>query len=98
MTCLESLSVLIPNLTAADVESKILPVILTCCGDRIPNVQFCAARIIERHLKETPPANFASALFVNDKITKKLTDMMMDSDLDVALSGTKANELIAAYV
>ena len=59
-------------------------------NDRIPNVQFCAIRIVESHLKETAPENFATAQYVRETMSRQITQLMEDADLDVAFYASKA--------
>ena len=49
MICLESLSALMPVVPAEVADEMILPKIIASFGDRIPNVQFCALRIVDKH-------------------------------------------------
>lgn len=49
MCALESLSAVMPVLPKEMVTEMIVPTLVKACGDRIPNVQFCCARIIKKH-------------------------------------------------
>ena len=47
MCALEALSGVIPTLTKEIITEMIVPTLEKACGDRVPNVQFCVARIIK---------------------------------------------------
>ena len=47
MCALESLSAIMPVLHEEEVTELVVPTIIKACNDRIPNVQFCVARIIK---------------------------------------------------
>ena len=49
MCALESLSAVMPVLSKPLVSELIVPTLVKACGDRIPNVQFCCARIIKKN-------------------------------------------------
>ena len=49
MCALESLSAVMPVLNKSNVTEMIVPTLVKACGDRIPNVQFCCARIIKKN-------------------------------------------------
>ena len=55
-----------------------MPIFVKACSDRIPNVQFCVARILEANCTLIDVNDF------NSQILPKLNDMMGESDKDVA--------------
>ena len=85
MCALESLAVVMPHLPRAMVTEMVVPTLVKACGDRIPNVQFCCARIIKEHKAHIAEVDFA------EKISPKLREMMTESDKDVAYFATLAN-------
>ena len=86
MCALESLSVVMPVLNKNNVAEMIVPTLVKACGDRIPNVQFCCARIIKKNKTSIDPETFET------KIVPKLREMMQESDKDVAYYATLANQ------
>ena len=84
MCALESLSVVMPVLNKNNVAEMIVPTLLKACGDRIPNVQFCCARIIKKNKTSIDTETFEA------KIMPKLREMMQESDKDVAYYATLA--------
>ena len=85
MCALESLSAVMPVITKENVKEMIVPTLVKACGDRIPNVQFCCARIIKKNRAYIDDAVFA------ERIVPKLREMMQESDKDVAYYATLAN-------
>ena len=61
-----------------------MPTLVTACGDKIPNVQFTAAKIIKQHKSLIDHGVFSS------QIVPKLRDMTQDGDRDVAFYATVA--------
>ena len=51
MCALESLSVVMPLLQKDAISDKIVPTLLKACSDKVPNVQFCVSRIIQKQMK-----------------------------------------------
>lgn len=86
MCALESLSAVMPVLDKNMITEMVVPTLLKACGDRIPNVQFCCARIIKKNKTSIDEVTFA------EKITPKLREMMQESDKDVAYYATIANQ------
>jgi serine/threonine-protein phosphatase 2A regulatory subunit A len=84
MCAIESLSACMPYLSKEQVTDHIVPTILKTTADRIPNVQFCVARVIK-----TNKAFFDPQVFLS-QITPKLREMAQDSDKDVAYFATSA--------
>ena len=84
MCALESLSVVMPVLDKNSVAEMIVPTLVKACGDRIPNVQFCCARIIKKN-----KSSFDEVVFI-EKIMPKLREMMTESDKDVVYYATLA--------
>jgi len=78
MCALETLSAVMPVLSTEMVTELIVPTVVKACKDRIPNVQFCVARIIKLHVKK-----FDDDVFVS-KIMPCLKDMAREADSDVA--------------
>ena len=64
-------------------DDMIIPKIIASFTDRIPNVQFCALRIIEKHGQ-----GMAQRTSIVDMMEHQLEEMMMDSDLEVAYFAT----------
>ena len=75
-----------PVLDKNKITELIVPTLLKACGDRIPNVQFCCARIIKKNKASIDPEVF------NDKIAPKLREMMQESDKDVVYYATLAQQ------
>ena len=75
-----------PVLNKPIVAELIVPTLVKACGDRIPNVQFCCARIIKKNKTSIDAETFA------EKIAPKLREMMTESDKDVAYYATLANQ------
>jgi hypothetical protein len=48
MCCLMSLASVMPVLEKQQITDKVLPFFLAAMKDKVPNVQFCVARIIEK--------------------------------------------------
>ena len=86
MCALESLSVVMPVLNKNNVAEMIVPTLVKACGDRIPNVQFCCARIIKKNKTSIDAETFET------KIVPKLREMMQESDKDVAYYAHLANQ------
>lgn len=86
MCALESLSAVMPVLNKSIITELVVPTLVKACGDRIPNVQFCCARIIKKNKTSIDTETF------NEKIAPKLRDMMQESDKDVAYYATLANQ------
>jgi serine/threonine-protein phosphatase 2A regulatory subunit A len=49
MSCLMSLSAVVPVMQKDQITEKVVPTLVTACSDKIPNVQFCCAKIIKQH-------------------------------------------------
>lgn len=58
MCALESLSAVMPVLNKSLVSELVVPTLVKACGDRIPNVQFCCARIIKKNKTSIDPETF----------------------------------------
>lgn len=86
MCALESLSAVMPVLNKSIVAEMIVPTLVKACGDRIPNVQFCCARIIKMNKTSIDAETFQT------QIVPKLREMMTESDKDVAYYATLANQ------
>lgn len=78
MCALETLSAVMPVLTTENVSEMVVPTLVKACNDRIPNVQFCVARIIKLHVKK-----FDDDIFIN-KVMPCLKTMAVEADKDVA--------------
>lgn len=78
MTALMSLAVVIPHLEKDKVSTQIVPHLMKAATDKIPNVQFCLARIIKDN------ANHFDSNIFQTQIVPKLKDMSQDGDKDVA--------------
>ena len=78
MCALETLSAVMPVLSKEIITELIVPVVVKACGDRIPNVQFCVARIIKANVTK-----FDAEVF-NVKVMPKLRDMVGEADKDVS--------------
>lgn len=75
-----------PVLDKPTVTEMVVPTLIKACADRIPNVQFCCARIIKKNKTSIDVETF------NEKIAPKLREMMQESDKDVAYYATLANQ------
>jgi len=84
MCALYSLAAVMPVLDKAMISEKIVPILVEACKDRIPNVQFCVARIIKEKF-----SHFDTSVF-NSQLVPKLKDMSQESDKDVAYYATLA--------
>ena len=69
MCALETLSVVMPVLRKETITEKVLPILVKACTDRIPNVQFCVARIIQQNFRLIDENEF------NAQLMPKLRDM-----------------------
>ena len=58
MTALETLSSAMSHLSREMITEMIVPTIVKACGDRVPNVQFCVARIIKKQRARFDPSVF----------------------------------------
>ena len=84
MACLMSLSAVMPALQKDQISEKVIPTLVLACSDKIPNVQFCVARIIKANKSLIDPG------VLNSQIVPKLKDMTQDGDKDVAYFATIA--------
>ena len=84
MCALDALSAIIPTLSKEVVSEMIVPTLVKACDDRVPNVQFCVARIIKANR-----GSFDSGMF-SEKLEPKLREMSTNSDKDVAYFATMA--------
>lgn len=84
MCALNALAAVMPVLDSAMITEKVVPILVEACKDKIPNVQFCVARIIKDKFKQ-----FDTAVF-NSQLVPKLKDMSQESDKDVAYYATLA--------
>jgi hypothetical protein len=78
ITCLRSLSAMIPMLHADKITEFIVPTLVKACSDKVPNVQFTNSKIIKLNR-----AAFDQNVF-KDTIVPKLRENLMDGDKDVA--------------
>ena len=85
MCALESLSAVMPVLPKEMVTEMVVPTLVKACSDRIPNVQFCCARILKRNKTSIDTNVFTT------QISPKLREMMQETDKDVAYYATVAN-------
>ena len=86
MCALETLSAVLPFVHTQAISEKIVPIFVKACTDRIPNVQFCVARILKDNCTLIDVNDF------NSQILPKLTDMMGESDKDVAYFAYQAQK------
>jgi len=49
MSCLNSMASMMPLLRADMISEFIVPTLVAGCADKVPNVQFCAGKIIRKH-------------------------------------------------
>ena len=56
MCALETLSAVMTHLSREMVTEMIVPTVVKACGDRVPNVQFCVARIIKAQKAQFDPS------------------------------------------
>lgn len=67
-----------PVLPPPIVAEMVVPTLLNACKDKVPNVQFCCARIIKSNRDRIDSATWES------KIVPRLTEMCKEADKDVA--------------
>jgi len=79
LTILHSLAQLAGTLSTEQVQSLLLPMIIKGMGDNVPNVRYCAAKLIPSILKQ---ANL-SASYINSSIKPTVEGLVTDSDPDV---------------
>ena len=84
MCALETLSAVMNHLSREMITEMIVPTVVKACGDRVPNVQFCVARIIKAQKGLFDPSIFTA------QIVPKLTEMTQEADKDVAYFATLA--------
>ena len=60
------------------ITEHIVPTLIKACGDKVPNVQFCASKIIKEHRSRIATS------CMQDVIIPKLRENMQDTDKDVA--------------
>ena len=78
MCSLRSLAAVMPVLQKEEISDKIIPTFVKACGDSVPNVQFCVAKIIHQN-----KSMFDQSVY-NSQIQPKLKDLVQESDKDVA--------------
>ena len=86
MCALETLAEVMKYLPYTSIATRVLPTFLLACGDKVPNVQFCAARHIKARKHLIEPTDFDTIL------VPKLREMTQAEDLDVAYYALKALE------
>ena len=84
MCALESLSAVMPVLHEEEVTELVVPTFIKACNDRIPNVQFCVARILKLR-----KGSFDQSIF-NSQIVPVLKNMSHEVDKDVSYYATQA--------
>mmetsp|Transcript_14868 Transcript_14868/g.18643 ORF Transcript_14868/g.18643 Transcript_14868/m.18643 type:complete len:210 (-) Transcript_14868:280-909(-) len=60
MCALETLAAVLPAVHKEVISDKILPIFIKACSDRIPNVQFCVARILKANCTRIDVNDFHS--------------------------------------
>lgn len=78
MSALSSLSAMMGQLREDHITEHIVPTLMKACSDKVPNVQFCASKIIKEHRSRI------ASTCMQDIIIPKLRENMQDSDKDVA--------------
>jgi len=78
ITCLRTLSAMIPMLHEDKITEFVVPTLVKACSDKVPNVQFTNSKIIKEHRK-----NFDQNV-LKDAIMPKLRENTQDGDKDVA--------------
>lgn len=73
-----SLSSIMKDLREDHITEHVVPTLIKACGDKVPNVQFCASKIIKEHRTRFDAGT------LKDQIIPKLKENMNDSDKDVA--------------
>lgn len=63
ITCLKSLSAVMPYTTKEDMTRYIIPVLVKGCKDDIPNVQFCVSKIIADRRSFIDPNVYTNQLY-----------------------------------
>ena len=74
MCALETLSAVIPTLSKEMITEMVVPTLVKACNDRVPNVQFCVARIIKANR-----GSFDADVFTA-KLEPKLQEMSQSGD------------------
>ena len=72
--CLKSIAGVIPHLDSAAITKDIVPVLVTACTDKVPNIKFLISKIIEENKARIDPAVFDSQL------KPKLEDMIKSEE------------------
>ena len=80
MTCLKALAAIMPYIERELVSSDIIPIFALALNDPIPNVRFCACKLIDelRHKKGLPDNLILTPLI------DKLNELQNDPDKEVA--------------
>lgn len=78
MTSIKSLSGCIKYMTKDDVTNSVVPILVKACGDKIPNVAFCACQMVAQNKSYIDKGVFES------QIAPKLRELTRTgSDQDV---------------
>ena len=78
MCALETLSAVMPTLPPPIIAEMVVPTLVAAAKDKVPNVQFCCARIIKANRASIDNGTWES------KILPKLQEMSKEVDKDVA--------------
>ena len=73
-----------PLLMKPEITEKIVPTFIKATTDKVPNVQFCVAKIIAERKQLFDQSVYQS------QIVPKLKEMLQDPDKDVAYFATVA--------
>ena len=88
MTALLSLNAVMPHMREDQITEHVLPTLLKACGDKVPNVQFNACKIIKNNVKSFEKNVLAEV------ICPKLKELTQDGDKDVVYYAQQAlNEI-----
>ena len=60
MCCIHSLAAVMPFMTKEQITQHVVPTLVTACKDAIPNVKFCAARVINEKRQTIDPHVFSN--------------------------------------
>lgn len=84
VTALHAAASLAPNLPKDILNNKVLVAVVNCGKDRVPNVRFNTAKVLEKL------AGMVEAPTLDSRIKPCLTELAADQDMDVRFFAEKA--------
>ena len=78
MCCLNSLEAVMPYIQKDHITQHLIPIFLKACKDDIPNVKFCASKILDKQRQ------YIDSNVFSNQLVSPLKEMAQDSDKDVA--------------